>query len=287
MISGAFETDGDGDGDGDGAGDGGDGAAAGVAGGAGATGAAVVVVVAGVGDPPQAARSRRAWSERMTRRYASRSRPSLARVCYPDEMSVRFVDRRPRGPHAPLTRVEQRQLDMIGTLYFGGAGLVRLVDDDFEDDPLATRSLMTVDTWRGVRGDQHVHDAWFYMGDSGTIFRARSTEVVAEIIQCGLQCDDSDARAALGAALVEAKLLPTSDGSYREFAALLAAQRGPAAMPRPKAKGTVKARAKGPAKSKAKSRARPTVKAKPRKASPRATSKPAPKGKPRSKSSRR
>lgn len=178
----------------------------------------------GAGDPPQAASTTGTSNERMPRRYAARPRSSSQAFWYPDEMSVRFVDRRSRAAHASLTPIEQQQLDAIGPRYFGGEGPASIVDDDFEDDPMESRSLMAVDTWRGVDGDRHVYDAWFYMGDSGTIFRAGTTEVVADIIQCGLQCPDPDERAAIGPAMVEAKLLPKSDLSYQELAALLAAQ---------------------------------------------------------------
>lgn len=78
--------------------------------------------------------------------------------------------------------------------------------------------------WRVADGERHLYDAWFYMVDSGTIFKAGTTEVVAEIIQFGLECRDPATRTELGMAMVEAKLLPTVDGSYAEFAAALKAR---------------------------------------------------------------
>lgn len=33
----------------------------------------------------------------------------------------------------------------------------------------------------------HAYDAWSYAADSGTFFRAGTTEVVGEIIQCGFE----------------------------------------------------------------------------------------------------
>ncbi len=78
--------------------------------------------------------------------------------------------------------------------------------------------------WRVADGERHLYDAWFYMVDSGTIFKAGTTEVVAEIIQFGLECGDPAVRLELGMAMVEAKLLPTVDGSYAEFAAALKAR---------------------------------------------------------------
>jgi hypothetical protein len=60
--------------------------------------------------------------------------------------------------------------------------------------------------------------------DSGTVLRAGTTEVVAEVIQFGLECADPAARRELGPAMVAAGILPRSDRSYPEFAALLADQ---------------------------------------------------------------
>lgn len=47
------------------------------------------------------------------------------------------------------------------------------------------------------------------------------TEGVAEIVQFGLECADPTVRRDLGPAMVEAGLVPRSDSSYAEFAALL------------------------------------------------------------------
>jgi hypothetical protein len=77
------------------------------------------------------------------------------------------------------------------------------------------------DLWKVVDGDDHLFDAWFYMVDSGAVFRAGTTEAVAGVIQFGLECDDPALRVQLGPAMVEAKLLPPADGSYAEFKALL------------------------------------------------------------------
>jgi hypothetical protein len=69
------------------------------------------------------------------------------------------------------------------------------------------------------------YEAWFYMVDSGTIFRAGTADVVAEVIQFGLECDDEEARPLLGAGMVEAELLPKADSEYETFASVLATQR--------------------------------------------------------------
>lgn len=63
--------------------------------------------------------------------------------------------------------------------------------------------------WEVVGDDgAPLYDVWLYEADSGTVFRAGTTEVVAEIIQCGLQCDDPALRGPLGEALDDAGILP-------------------------------------------------------------------------------
>ncbi|MFO0758886.1 MAG: hypothetical protein U0359_20505 [Byssovorax sp.] len=63
------------------------------------------------------------------------------------------------------------------------------------------------------------YDAYLYMVDSGTIFRAGTTEVAAEIIQMGMECDDDDLGEALDAALAaRAKTAPTGKGPWAAYA---------------------------------------------------------------------
>ena len=38
--------------------------------------------------------------------------------------------------------------------------------------------------------DKHTYDAYEYIVDSGEIFKAGSTDVVAEVLQFGLECQD-------------------------------------------------------------------------------------------------
>jgi hypothetical protein len=49
------------------------------------------------------------------------------------------------------------------------------------------------------------------MGDAGTVFVAGTTEVVAELVQGGLECRDADLRRELRMALAEAKALAGRD----------------------------------------------------------------------------
>jgi hypothetical protein len=161
---------------------------------------------------------------------------------------LRFTERKELTASDALTEAQRAQLDVIGPLYFGGTGAARLADDDYDDDPTETRTLLSCAVLKGVDGARHVYDAWFYMTDSGTIFKAGSSERVAEIIQCGLQCGNAKLRSALGPAMVAANLLPRSDSCYEEFAALLEMQK--AAPKKPKKKKPAPKKKKPTAKKK-------------------------------------
>lgn len=139
-------------------------------------------------------------------------------------MPARFVDKRIISAVEELNPSERDQLRAAGKLYDGvdRPAEDRLAGGVVEGDG----SLFDTELWRAVDGDKHLYDAWFYMGDSGTFFRAGTTEVIAEVIQCGLECEDPEVRAQLGPAMVAARLLPASDGSYAEFAAMLEQQEG-------------------------------------------------------------
>lgn len=118
-----------------------------------------------------------------------------------------------------LSPIEREQLRAAGRLYDGEDldAEARLADDG--DDEASFRGFCSL--WRVVDGDKTRFDAWFYQVDSGTFFRAGTTEVAAEIVQFGLECDDPEVRRELGPAMVEARILPRSDLSYAEFAELL------------------------------------------------------------------
>ena len=187
-------------------------------------------------------------------------------------MPVRFVEKRIISTVEELSPTEREQLQVAGKFYDGDDRPVedRLADGVDEGDG----SLFDTELWKVVDGDQHLYDAWLYMGDSGTFFRAGTTEDVAMVIQSGLECEDPALRAQLGPAMVEARLLPQSDASYTEFAAALAKQQGsdmaaePAAQPakaKPAAKTKPAAKAKSAAK-KAPAKKAPTKKAPAKKA---------------------
>jgi hypothetical protein len=166
-------------------------------------------------------------------------------------MPARFVEKRIISAVEELNPIEREQLRVAGKYYDGDDRPVedRLAGGVVEGDG----SLFDTELWKVIDGDQHLYDVWLYMGDSGTFFRAGTTEDVAMVIQCGLECEDRELRAQLGPAMVEARLLPPSDASYEEFAGMLAAQGGGLAGDEPeqatpeKTKKTVKPAAKKPA----------------------------------------
>lgn len=140
-------------------------------------------------------------------------------------MAARFVDKREIRSIEDLTEVQLEQLRLAGMAYDGEELPVaaRLAEDS---DPSEGSFYGFCDLWRVCDGDERLYDAWIYAVDSGSIYRANTTEEVAGIVQFGLECDDSQLRLQLGAAMVEARLLPKSDSSYQEFAAELARQTG-------------------------------------------------------------
>src|SRR5262249_33856977 len=84
-------------------------------------------------------------------------------------LMLRFVDRREIESVAQRAVVPGEQLRVAGILYAGDdlPGDARLAPDGDEGSFHGSCEL-----WRIVDGDRHAYDAWFYMSDSGTIFRA-------------------------------------------------------------------------------------------------------------------
>jgi hypothetical protein len=109
-----------------------------------------------------------------------------------------------------LSDVEREQLRLAGLLYDGQdlPAAERLAEGDVDEGPTF---LGFCELCRVVDGDEHVFDVWLYMVDSGTIFRAGTTEKVAEIIQFGLECPNPELRERLGTAMVEAQRSPQPD----------------------------------------------------------------------------
>jgi hypothetical protein len=112
-----------------------------------------------------------------------------------------MADERQITNAAELSPIERAQLRAAGKLYDGRdlepeARLAATDEDEDETNLAGHCSLGHV----FVDG-QHRYDVWRYRVDSGTIFHAGTTEVVAEIIQFGLEIRDPAAREHLSAAL--------------------------------------------------------------------------------------
>jgi len=120
---------------------------------------------------------------------------------------MKLEERRALTTTEGLSDADNAQLQKIAKLYFGSPGPVT-IDDDFAGDALASRVLMVVDLWKVFDGATHAYDLWEYMSDSGTVFRAGSTEVVGEIIQEGLECEDPSLIDALATAIADSRTKP-------------------------------------------------------------------------------
>ncbi|MFJ8017485.1 hypothetical protein [Streptomyces sp. NPDC096339] len=126
-----------------------------------------------------------------------------------------FTNKRHVTSVAQLDPVQAEQLRLSGVAYDGeDLPAERRVNPDDPDDESA---LYACELWDVEVDGSTVYEAWFYQVDSGSIFLAGSTEMVAEIIQCGLECGDGEREMELGTAMVRAGLLPTGDSSYQRF----------------------------------------------------------------------
>lgn len=127
---------------------------------------------------------------------------------------------------------EKRAVDSVDGLDANAIAQIERAGKLYDGEDRTADELLAVDAddggWKGFLyyapvfdGETHVYDAWFYMVDSGSFFRAGTADEVAGIIQFGLECEDEPLRMELGKAMVAAQLLPQSDSSYAEFKAAL------------------------------------------------------------------
>jgi hypothetical protein len=107
------------------------------------------------------------------------------------DMTLRLVDCTEVRTIEQLSDVEREQLRLSGIAYDGLdlPAEARLAPGSVDEGPTF---LGFCELCRVVDGDDHVFDAWLYRVDSGTIFRAGTTEQVAEIIQFGVECPDPE-----------------------------------------------------------------------------------------------
>jgi hypothetical protein len=106
--------------------------------------------------------------------------------------ALRLENCRKPGHGDELSDVERAQLEAAGERYDGDAlpAEARLSPPGGDwDEEASFHGFVSV--WDLVDDTGSVrYTAWFYRVDSGTIFRAGTTEVVAEVIQCGLESED-------------------------------------------------------------------------------------------------
>jgi hypothetical protein len=103
-----------------------------------------------------------------------------------------------------LSPLEREQLTLAGKLYDGQelSAAERLGFGDVDEES----ALQFLSVWDLIDLSGIVKfTAWFYMVDTGTVFRANSLEIVAEVIQCGLECENQELAGQIFAALDQLK----------------------------------------------------------------------------------
>jgi hypothetical protein len=104
---------------------------------------------------------------------------------------------------AALDDVRRRQLEIANRLYGGGeasAATILAREEDEDEDECISPAFLEL----RMIVDEHgtpVYDAWLYMVDSGTVFMHASTDVVAEVIQFGVETKDKVLRLMLPSVL--------------------------------------------------------------------------------------
>lgn len=128
-----------------------------------------------------------------------------AKTNIPVAAQLRFIKGREPENADTLSDIEQQQLVICGLRYDGNAlpATARLSESGGEwDEEESFRGFITL--WDVVdENDQICATAWFYQVDSGTIFTYQTTDVIAEVIQCGIECQDDNLTAQLLAAARE------------------------------------------------------------------------------------
>jgi hypothetical protein len=94
-----------------------------------------------------------------------------------------------------LSATQREQLVEAGRSHDGEqlSAAQRLAADDEDHSFAGTLEIRVLVDATG----RPAYDAWLYRGDSGAVFRAGTTEIVAEIIQANVECDDEALRDAL------------------------------------------------------------------------------------------
>ncbi|MFB7466172.1 hypothetical protein ACFCZ1_22200 [Streptomyces sp. NPDC056224] len=125
-----------------------------------------------------------------------------------------FTNRRQITSVAQLNPLQAEQVALCGVAYDDeDLPADRRLSADPEDESV----LNFCELWDVVADGSPVYEAWFYQADSGSIFLAGTSEMVAQIIQCGLECADQERELELGAAMARAGLLPSGDSAFERY----------------------------------------------------------------------
>jgi hypothetical protein len=108
------------------------------------------------------------------------------------------------GSGAVFSELDREQLLIAGKRYLGGQGApIEVLLADHPEDPDEERSLRGQLFYRAIADakGKHAYDAWLYRADSGVVFKAGTTRVVAEVVQRSVTCKDDRLAEALEEAL--------------------------------------------------------------------------------------
>lgn len=104
-----------------------------------------------------------------------------------------------------LGDTERRQLEIGSERYDGSHRTAGAIFAGEGDEPITHDSIRR---FALLRDGAPAYDAWLFMTDAGIVFRARSTDVIAEIVQGGIECADAALRRDLRIAIAVARDLP-------------------------------------------------------------------------------
>lgn len=99
-----------------------------------------------------------------------------------------------------LTEPRREQLAQLDRLYFNDIGegsILAMTEAAQLSDDEAPFWVKRSSMWTICCDGEARYEAFMYGGDSGSVFEAGTTTLVAEIIQCGLQAYDEVAEAAI------------------------------------------------------------------------------------------
>jgi hypothetical protein len=108
------------------------------------------------------------------------------------------------GTNAVFSELDKEQILVAGKRYVGGKGApLEVLLAENPQGPDEERSLRAQLFYRAVADakGKHIYDAWLYQTDSGTIFKAGTSRVAAEVAQGSVTCKDDRLAEALEEAL--------------------------------------------------------------------------------------